>query len=132
MSTHSKRLRSGVRELVRTENTTLEDLHIVATDVIASLDKLASKIVRKLKRGQAIRIYDEDSNKEYGQTGSDIRCYFSEVYDTKVRGTTLKVYDEKKADVYELDIRPWYLRLYHRIRNIKPEFFYALETDLTN
>lgn len=95
MSNHSKRLRSGVRELVRTEETTLEDLHMVATDVIAALDKLSSKTIRKIKRGQAIRIYDEDSNKEYGQKGSDIHCFFSESYDTKTRGTNLKVYDEK-------------------------------------
>ena len=80
---------------MRTEETTLEDLHMVATDVIAALDKLSSKTVRKIKRGQSIRIYDEDSNKEYGQKGSDILCFFSESYDTKTRGTTLKVYDEK-------------------------------------
>jgi hypothetical protein len=68
---------------------------MVASDVIAALDKLASKTSRKLKRGQAIRIYDEDSNKEYGQKGSDIPCFYDESYDTKTRGTTLKVYDDK-------------------------------------
>jgi hypothetical protein len=103
MSTHSKRLRSGVRELVRTEETTLEDLHMVATDVIAALDKLSSKIVRKLKSGQSIRIYDEDSNREYGQKGSDIPCFFIESYDTKARGTTLKVYDDKNEWIVGLD-----------------------------
>jgi hypothetical protein len=103
MSNHSKRLRSGVRELVRTEETTLEDLHMVATDVIIALDKLSSKMIRKIKRGQSIRIYDEDSNKEYGQKGSDISCYFSESYDTKTRGTTLKVYDDKQEWSVGLD-----------------------------
>lgn len=103
MSNHSKRLRSGVRELVRTEDTTLEDLHMVATDVIAALDKLSSKTLRKLKSGQSIRIYNEDSNKEYGQTGSDLRCFFGESYDTKTRGTTLKVYDDKHEWVVGLD-----------------------------
>ena len=103
MSNHSKRLRSGVRELVRTEETTLEDLHMVATDVIVALDKISSKMLRKIKRGQSIRVYDEDSNKEYGQKGSDIRCFFSESHDTKTRGTTLKVYDEKSEWSIGLD-----------------------------
>ena len=103
MSNHSKRLRNGVRELVRTDETTLEDLHMVATDVIGTLDKLARKTIRKVKRGQAIRIYNEDSNKEYGQKGSDFHCFFSEVYDTKTRGTTLKVYDEKNEWTIGLD-----------------------------
>jgi hypothetical protein len=103
MTTHSDRLRNGVRELVRTDNTTLEDLHIVASDVIATLDKLSSKIVRKLKTGQSIRVYDEDSNKEYGQNGSDIPCFFKEAYDTKTRGITLKVYDDKHEWLVSLD-----------------------------
>jgi hypothetical protein len=76
---------------------------MVASDVIAALDKLASKTSRKLKRGQSIRVYDEDSNKEYGQKGSDISCYFGESYDTKTRGTTLKVYDEKNEWTMGLD-----------------------------
>jgi hypothetical protein len=76
---------------------------MVASDVIAALDKLASKTSRKLKRGQSIRIYDEDSNKEYGQKGSDIACFYSESYDTKTRGTTLKVYDDKNEWSVGLD-----------------------------
>jgi hypothetical protein len=95
MSTHSKRLRNGVKELVRTGDTTLEDLHMVASDVIASLDKLAARTTRKLKCGQGVRVYDEDSNKEYGQKGSDILCFFSESHETKTKGTVLKVYDAK-------------------------------------
>jgi hypothetical protein len=76
---------------------------MVASDVIATLDKLASSIVRKLKSGQELRIYDEDSHKEYGQKGSDIRCFFGEAYDTKIRGTTLKVYDTKNTWSIGLD-----------------------------
>lgn len=103
MSTHSKRLRSGVRELIRTGDTTLEDLHMVASDVIASLDKLASRTARKLKCGQRVRIYDEESNKEYGQKGSDLLCFFNKSYETKTRGTMLKVYDAKSEWSTSLD-----------------------------
>lgn len=90
MSTRSQRLRSGVRELVRTEGTTLEDLHIIATDVVEFLDKLASRLVRKLRPGQAIRCYNEDSKKEYGQRGSDVRCFFREMQDTNLSVYTAK------------------------------------------
>ena len=100
---HSKRLRNGVKELIRTQETTLEDLHMVATDVIATLDKLAERTVRKLRSGQSIRVYDEDSNKEYGQKGADVDCFFLEAYDTKIRGTTLKVYDAKNEWTVPLD-----------------------------
>lgn len=103
MSTHSKRLRNGVKELVRTGDTTLEDLHMVASDVIASLDKLAARTIRKLKCGQEIRVYDEDSHKEYGQKGSDTLCFFSESHETKTRGTVLKVYDPKSEWSVGLD-----------------------------
>jgi hypothetical protein len=90
MSTRSQRLRSGVRELIRTEGTTLEDLHIIATDVVEFLDKLASRLVRKLRPGQAIRCYNEDSKKEYGQRGSDVRCFFREMQDTNLSVYTAK------------------------------------------
>jgi hypothetical protein len=103
MSTHNKRLRSGVKELVQIGGTTLEDLHMVATDVIATLDKLAARTLRKLKTGQSLRVYDEESNKEYGQKGSDLPCFFKEAYDTKVRGATLKVYDAKNEWSIGLD-----------------------------
>lgn len=96
MSKHGKRLVSGVRELLRTEGTTLEDLHMVATDVILTIDRAAAKIVRKLKKGQKLRCYDEASNKEYGQKGSDLECYFNESYETKTRGLSLKVYAKRK------------------------------------
>ena len=94
MSTRSQRLRSGVRELIRTDGTTLEDLHIIATDVVEFLDKLASRIVRKLRSGQAVRCYNEESKKEYGQRGSDLRCFFREMQDTEL-GPTLLVYTTK-------------------------------------
>jgi hypothetical protein len=103
MSTHSNRLRNGVKELVRTDDTILEDLHMVASDVIAVLDKLAKRIVRKLKPGQAVRVYDEDSRKEYGQKGSDLRCWFSESYVTKTKGTCLRLYDAENEWSVALD-----------------------------
>ena len=99
MSKHGKRLVSGVRELLRTEGTTLEDLHMVATDVVLTIDKLAVKALRKLKRGQRIRCYDEGSNKEYGQKGSDMECFFGELHHTKTRGTALRIYTKKKTKV---------------------------------
>ncbi len=96
MSKHGKRLVSGVRELLRTEGTILEDLHMVATDVVLAIDKIATKALRKLKRGQRIRCYDEDSNKEYGQKGSDMECFFGETHNTKTRGMVLRIYTKKQ------------------------------------
>ncbi len=103
MSKNGKRLVQGVRELLRTEGTTLEDLHMVATDVVVTLDKLASKTVRKLKVGQKIRCYNEESNKELGQKGADLVCFFQETYDTKTRGPTIRVYENGKEWSTSLD-----------------------------
>jgi hypothetical protein len=88
----------GVRELVRTDGTTLEDLHMIATDLILTLDKQAARTVKKLREGQQLRIYDEESRKEYGTKGSDFVCFFSETYETKTRGTMLRVYDIKEGE----------------------------------
>jgi len=93
MSKNSKRLVSGVRELTLTEGTTLEDLHMVCTDVVFSIDKITARTVRKLKGGQKIRVYMEDSNKEYGVKGADIICCFKETYITQTYGMKLRVYD---------------------------------------
>ena len=43
MSKNSKRLVSGVRELILTEGTTLEDLHMVATDVVLAIEKITNQ-----------------------------------------------------------------------------------------
>ena len=93
MSKNSKRLVSGVRELILTDGTTLEDLHMVATDVVLAIDKVTTRAIRKLKKGQMIRCYMEDSNKEYGVKGADATCYFKETYDTQTYGMKLRVYD---------------------------------------
>lgn len=103
MSRHGSRLVSGVRELLRTEDTILEDLHMVATDVVLTIDRIAVKTLRKLKKGQRIRCYDEGSNKEYGQKGSDSDCFFSETHHTKTRGTVLRVYAENKEWVVPIE-----------------------------
>jgi hypothetical protein len=92
MSQNGKRLVSGVRELLRTEKITLEDMHMVASDVVLHIDRIAARTVRKLKNGQKIRCYDEDSYKEYGQRGSDIVCFFEAARDTKTKGQLLRVY----------------------------------------
>jgi hypothetical protein len=76
---------------------------MVATDVISALDKLAKRTIRKLKLGQEVRVYDEDSHKEYGQKGSDLRCWFTETYETKTRGTRLRVYDAQNEWSVDLD-----------------------------
>jgi len=94
ISKHGERLLSGVRELVRTENTTLEDLHLIITDLVVLLDKKALQASKKLKKGQEIKVYDENSKKEYGAKGADFRCYFDNSYETKT-GLMLKVYDDK-------------------------------------
>lgn len=93
MSKNGKRLVSGVRELILTDGTTLEDLHMVATEVVVTLDKIAARTLRKLKAGQVIRCYVERSNKEYGIRGSDIVCCYRGTYTTKTLGTKLRVYD---------------------------------------
>ena len=93
MSKNSKRLVNGVRELVLTDGTTLEDLHMVATDVVLAIEKATARTVRKLKKGQRIRCYMEDSNKEYGVKGADVICCFKETYYTQTYGTKLRVYD---------------------------------------
>ena len=93
MSKNSKRLVSGVRELILIDGTTLEDLHMVATDVVLALDKVTARTVRKLKKGQVIRVYMEDSNKEYGVKGADAICCFKETYDTQTYGMKLRVYN---------------------------------------
>ncbi len=93
MSKNSKRLVNGVRELILTDGTTLEDLHMVCTDVVQAIDKATTRAVRKLKKGQRIRCYVEDSNKEYGVKGADVICCFKESYDTQTYGMRLRVYD---------------------------------------
>jgi hypothetical protein len=95
MSKNSKRLVSGVRELILTDGTTLEDLHMVATDVVLAIEKITARTVRKLKKGQVIRCYLEDSNKEYGVKGADTICCFKETYDTQTYGLKLRVYDSE-------------------------------------
>ena len=95
MTKNSKRLISGVRELILTDGITLEDLHMVATDVILAIEKATARTVRKLKKGQRIRCYMEDSNKEYGVKGADVICCFKETYDTQTLGMKLRVYDPK-------------------------------------
>ena len=92
MSTNSKRLVSGVRELILTDGTTLEDLHMVATDVVQAIEKVTARTVRRLKKGQVIRCYMEDSNKEYGVKGADAICCFKETYETTTYGMKLRVY----------------------------------------
>lgn len=93
MSKNSKRLVSGVRELILTDGTTLEDLHMVATDVVLAIERITARTIRKLKKGQMIRCYMEDSNKEYGVKGADAICCFKETYDTQTYGMKLRVYD---------------------------------------
>jgi len=93
MSKNGKRLVGGVREMILVEGTTLEDLHMVATEVVVTLDKILARTVRKLKTGQQIRCYDETSNKEYGVKGSDVVCFYKGTYDTQTYGIKLKVYD---------------------------------------
>ncbi len=97
MSTHGIRLLGGVRELVRTEGTTLGDLHIIITDIVGMLDKKAAHTAKKLKSGQEILIYDQESNKEYGAKGSELRCYFKETYEPRTTGLMLRVYDPNNA-----------------------------------
>ena len=104
MTKHGTRLVSGVRELILTEGTTLEDLHMVAVDVILAIDKVAARTVRKLKEGQRIRCYVESSNKEYGTKGSDVICCYRGVYDTQTYGTKLKVYDENTNKEWNVGI----------------------------
>ncbi len=96
MSTHGKRLLGGVRELVRTEGTTLGDLHIIITDLVGILDKKAVQTAKKLKGGQEILIYDVESNKEYGAKGSELKCFFKETYEPRT-GLMLRVYDPKNV-----------------------------------
>lgn len=93
MSKSGKRLVSGVRELVLTDGTTLEDLHMVATDLVLTIEKVTARTVRKLKTGQMIRCYMEGSNKEYGVNGADVICCFKGTYETQTYGTKMKVYD---------------------------------------
>lgn len=104
MSKNSKRLVNGVRELVLTDGTTLEDLHMVATDVVLAIEKVTARTVRKLKNGQKIRCYDEDSNKEYGVKGSDVICCFKETYDTQTYGTKLRVYDPETGHEWSVGV----------------------------
>lgn len=93
MSKNGKKLVSGVRELILTDETTLEDLHMVATDIVVTLEKMTARVVRKLKKGQIIRCYVEGSNKEYGVKGADVVCCYRGTYETQTYGTKLKVYD---------------------------------------
>ena len=93
MTKHGTRLVMGVKELILTSNTTLEDLHMVAVEVILAIDKIAARTVRRLKEGQKIRCYVEAANKEYGARGSDTICYYRNSYDTQTYGTKIKVYD---------------------------------------
>lgn len=97
MSTHGKRLLGGVRELVRTDGTTLGDLHIIITDLVGLLDKKSVQTAKKLKGGQEILIYDEESNKEYGTKGAELKCFFKETYEPRTTGLMLRVYDPKNA-----------------------------------
>ena len=94
MSKHGTKLVNGVRELILTEGTTLEDLHMVAADLILTMDKIALRAVKKLKEGQKIRCYDEESNKDYGSKGSDIVCFYKNMYETQTQGPKLEVYDD--------------------------------------
>lgn len=96
MSTHGTRLLGGVRELVRTEGTTLGDLHVIITDLVGILDKKALQTAKKLKSGQEILIYDVESNKEYGAKGADLKCFFKETYEPRT-GLMLRVYDPNNA-----------------------------------
>jgi hypothetical protein len=96
MSTHGKRLLGGVRELVRTDGTTLGDIHIIITDLVGILDKKAVQTVKKLKSGQEILIYDVESNKEYGTKGSELKCFFKESYEPRT-ALMLRVYDPNNA-----------------------------------
>ena len=104
MSKNSKRLVNGVRELILTDGTTLEDLHMVATDVVLAIEKITTRTVRKLKKGQVIRCYMEDSNKEYGVKGSDAICCFKETYDTQTYGMKLRVYDPETEKEWSVGI----------------------------
>jgi len=94
MSTHQKRLLNGVRELVHLEESSLEDLHVILTDLVVFLDKKTESIAKKLKTGQEIQIYDENSKKEYGAKGSTLTCYFKDLVDVK-GNKMLSVYDNK-------------------------------------
>ncbi len=93
MSKNGKRLVGGVREMILVDGTTLEDLHMVVTEVVVTMDKIIARTIRKLKTGQQIRCYDETSNKEYGVKGSDVICFYKGTYDTQTYGTKLKVYN---------------------------------------
>ncbi len=104
MSKNSKRLVSGVRELILTDGTTLEDLHMVCTDMVLAIDKITARTVRKLKKGQRIRVYMEDSNKEYGVKGADALCCFKETYDTQTYGMRLRVYDSDTEKEWSVGI----------------------------
>ncbi len=104
MSKNSKRLVSGVRELILTDVTILEDLHMVATDVVLAIEKITARTVRKLKKGQLIRCYMEDSNKEYGVKGADAICCFKETYDTQTYGMKLRVYDSETEKEWSVGI----------------------------
>jgi hypothetical protein len=104
MSKNSKRLVNGVRELVLTDGTTLEDLHMVATDVVLAIEKVTARTIRKLKNGQKIRCYMEDSNKEYGVKGADVICCFKETYDTQTYGTKLRVYDPETGKEWSVGV----------------------------
>lgn len=92
----SKRLLNGVRELTRLDGVSLEELHAVATDLVVFIDRKTEAMVKKLKNGQSIKIYDESSNKEYGAKNSSLFCYFDSVCENQKKEKTLRVYNDKK------------------------------------